>query len=179
METHFAARLSEPFLLALLEKGGPAHGYALLQQLQEAFGEEAFPKPRVYQILRRFEEEGLVEAQGGKGKQKPYAITDAGQQALAQLRAQSPAFFNQLSVLLPDMEVGVASQMARAEELPRDGARTQTACPGCQSLRVQMERTLPADELTIKIARQGESQMHAEGCVIGLALRRLASSLLP
>lgn len=178
MDTSFAGRLAEPFLLALL-KEGPAHGYALLKSLEEAFGEGAIAKARVYQILRRLEDDGLIAAKEGPGNRKEYGLTETGEAQLAQAGAQRPAFFNLLGMLFPDMEVGVASSKARAEELPRDGARTQLDCPGCRSLRIRMERTLPQAELTIHVSREGEAQMHAEACVIGLALRRLAASLLP
>lgn len=178
MDPGFAARLTEPFLLALL-KEGPNHGYGLLLALQEALGEEHVTKPRVYQILRRLREEGLVEAGQGKGNKIPYVLTEQGEAYLEAAGSQRPAFFKVLSVLFPDMDVGVVASTTLAEELPRDGARTQQKCPGCQSLHVQMERTLPADELVIRVMRHGETQMHAEGCVIGLALRRLAASLLP
>jgi len=77
------------------------------------------------------------------------------------------------------MEVGLAANTARARDLPRDGARTQMKCPGCAALRIRMERTLPDDELVIRVGRSGDTQIHEEACVVGLALRRLAASLLP
>lgn len=178
MDTSFAGRLAEPYVLALLREGS-SHGYALLKALEEAFGEGAIAKARVYQILRKLEDEGLVEAKEGSGNRKEYLLTEAGEARLSDAAAQRPAFFNLLRMLFPDMDVGVANGTARAEELPRDGARPQLHCPGCQDLRIRMERTLPHDELVIHVARTGENQVHAEGCVVGLALRRLASSLLP
>lgn len=177
MEAGFAGRLAEPFILVLLRRG-PAHGYGLLQALQEAFGPEGLAKARIYQLLRRLESDGLIQEAGGEANRKLFALTPAGEAHLKEAAAQRPAFFNLLAMLFPDMGVGAANGQ-RAEEIPRDGARSQVACPGCDSLRVQMERTLPKDDLVIRVSRLGQSHMHAEGCVVGLALRRLAASLLP
>lgn len=178
METNFAARLAEPFVLALLARR-PLHGYGLLQELEEAFGADSIAKARVYQILRRLEEDGLV-APREEGNRKVYALTDDGRTALAAMGSQTPAFFKLLGMLFPDMDVAVHAGDGNGQgDLPRDGARTEVACPGCASLRISMERTLPEQALTIHVARPGEAAQHHAGCVVGLALRRLAASMLP
>ena len=182
MDSSLAGRFAEPFVLNLLSRG-PLHGYALLKALEEIFGEGAVPKARVYQILRRLREQGHVQASEGASDRKEHTLTDKGRQLLAELRDQRPEFFNELLMLFPGMESqlrGQANGKSSEESLPRDGARTQLACPGCQDLRLSMERTLPGVELLIRVNREGEeSRPHTEGCVVGLALRRLAASLLP
>jgi DNA-binding PadR family transcriptional regulator len=181
MDPSLAGRFAEPFVLSLLSRG-PQHGYALLKALESIFGEGAVPKARVYQILRRLREQGHVEAQGGASDRKEHALTDKGHELLAEMRDQRPEFFNELLMLFPGMEAALQGrgEKSNGDSLPRDGARTQLACPGCQDLKLSMERTLPGVELLIRVNRESaEARPHNEGCVVGLALRRLAASLLP
>lgn len=180
MDSSLAGRFAEPFVLSLLERS-PLHGYALVKALDRILGDGLVPKARVYQILRRLREQGLVAVSEGAGERKEHALTAAGQEYLAQVRDQRPEFFNELLMLFPGMESKLrGTENGSAEELPRDGARTQLACPGCQDLRLSMERTLPGVELLIRVNREGdESKPHNANCVVGLALRRLAASLLP
>lgn len=182
MEASLAGRLAEPFVLSLLGRG-PMHGYALLKALEEIFGEGAVPKARVYQILRRLREQGHVTVEEGAGDRKAHALTASGEQKLAEIGDQGPEFFKELLVLFPGMKaaaVADAENGGSTQEVPRDGARTQLECPGCKDLQLSMERTLPGNELRIRVLRaeQGAAP-HTEGCVVGLALRRLAASLLP
>jgi DNA-binding PadR family transcriptional regulator len=183
MDAAMVGRLTEPFILSLLGRGS-MHGYALLKALEDVFGEGAVQKARIYQILRRLREDGLVEARSGSGERKEHSLTEEGEAALARIRDQRPQFFNELLMLFPDMQGAIArvdgNGDAATAKIPRDGARAQLACPGCQRLRLSMERTLPDDLLLIRVERAGqESVPHQENCVVGLALRRLAASLLP
>lgn len=159
------------------------HGYALLKALDGIFGEGAVPKARVYQILRRLREQGYVTVEQGAGGRKAHALTAAGEQKLAETRDQGPEFFKELLVLFPGMKAEAVRGTQNGEgapEVPRDGARTQMACPGCKDLQLSMERTLPGNELRILVRRtEDDAAAHTEGCVVGLALRRLAASLLP
>ena len=173
MDPNLAGRLAEPFVLALL-KAGPAHGYALLKSLEEAFGDGAIAKARVYQILRRLEEDGAVTAADGTGNRKEYRLTPAGQEHLAALAAQGPAFHALLATLFPG---GAAAAPA--------GGPTPTAplaapgCPGCAGLRIRTERTLDEAALHIDVAREGAPGQHRPDCPVGQALVRLLGSLLP
>ncbi len=182
MDSSLAGRFAEPFVLSLLGRG-PVHGYALLKALEEIFGAGTVPKARVYQILRRLREEGLVTASEGAKERKEHALTAAGETRLGEIRDQRPQFFKELLMLFPGMKAEVVRGHGNGEgdeEVPRDGARTQLACPGCQALQLSMERTLPEQALHIRVQRTGdESPSHTQGCVVGLALRRLAASLLP
>lgn len=178
MDTGFAGRLAEPFLLAIL-RNGPNHGYGLLQELEIAFGPGTLAKARVYQLLRRLEEDGLVAPIEGSGNRKQYRLTEEGEAALDEMGSRPPEFFNLLRALFPGMGAPATDQAAGPEEIPRDGARPQSSCPGCDALQVSMERTLPQAALTIKVLRDGPQRLHIESCVVGLALRRLAASMLP
>jgi DNA-binding PadR family transcriptional regulator len=188
MDPSLATRLAEPFILSLLGRG-PLHGYALLKALEEVFGEGALTKPRIYQILKRLREEGLVAVSEASGSRKEYTLTSEGEAHLAGLRDQRPEFFKELLMLFPGMKAelarasgnGGSTEATEAEgKIPRDGARSQLACPGCSQLRLSMERTLPEEILLIRVERAGQDSVpHLESCVVGLALRRLAASLLP
>ncbi|WBB98592.1 MULTISPECIES: PadR family transcriptional regulator [unclassified Solwaraspora] len=71
-------------LLALLDRG-PMHGYQLRAAFEEATG-GAWPLNigQVYTTLSRLERDGLVHALAGNAAgQRPFAITDAGRDALA------------------------------------------------------------------------------------------------
>jgi len=71
-------------LLALLDRG-PMHGYQLRAAFEEATS-GAWPLNigQVYATLSRLERDGLVHALAGNAAgQRPYAITDAGRDALA------------------------------------------------------------------------------------------------
>lgn len=68
--------------------GGPKHGYALAQDVEEFAGIKLGPGT-LYGALARLEEAGLVEPLPSDERRRPYRITAAGAQALeAQLRAQ-------------------------------------------------------------------------------------------
>ncbi len=182
MDSSLAGRFAEPFVLSLLGRG-PLHGYALLKALEGIFGAGSIPKARVYQILRRLREDGLVTVSEGAKERKEHALTAAGETRLDEIRDQRPEFFKELLMLFPGMKAETVRAQGNGEEgdeVPRDGARTQLACPGCQELQLSMERTLPEQALVIRILRTGaEPSSHTQGCVVGLALRRLAASLLP
>lgn len=69
-------------LLALLADG-PAHGYQLKAEFEEATG-GAWPLNigQVYSSLQRLERDGLIELDADDGERKSYRLTLAGQQHL-------------------------------------------------------------------------------------------------
>ncbi|MGW0792730.1 PadR family transcriptional regulator [Streptomyces sp. NPDC002911] len=74
-------------LLTLLARG-PAHGYELMQALEQVLG-AAYPQPNVGQIyvtLGRLEKAGLIEGeevpQAGRPNKKTYRLTEAGREAV-------------------------------------------------------------------------------------------------
>lgn len=75
-------------LLAALGDG-PAHGYELIQRLDERTGGRWKPSPgSVYPTLQMLEEEGLVRGADQDGK-RVFTITEAGQAALAERAEQA------------------------------------------------------------------------------------------
>jgi len=78
--------MMEPALLLLLHHG-PAHGYTLLEQLEE-FGLTNLNASAVYRMLRSMEEKGWVtsswdEEQTQGPPRRVYSITELGDEILA------------------------------------------------------------------------------------------------
>jgi DNA-binding PadR family transcriptional regulator len=57
--------------------GGPKHGYALIQDIDEMTGISLGPGT-LYGVLARLEEEGLIEALPADDRRRPYRITAQG-----------------------------------------------------------------------------------------------------
>ena len=75
-------------ILGLLLEG-PRHGY----ELKRALGELGFWKVSfgsLYPALRRLEKRGAIEATGGTGRRKAYAITDSGMETFDTLLQADP-----------------------------------------------------------------------------------------
>lgn len=85
--------LTEALVLASLRQE-PKHGYALLKELEEVFG-EAPNRNRIYPLLSRLEDEGYVEGRtdpdSSRGK-TTYELTDAGRDRLAEYESMPPSF---------------------------------------------------------------------------------------
>ena len=77
-------RFLQPRILLLLAQK-PAHGYELMERLEEADGPTADPG-LLYRTLRQFEDEGLVQSawdtEGRGPARRVYEITDEGQEHL-------------------------------------------------------------------------------------------------
>jgi len=71
----------ELLVLKMLAAGGELHGYRILAELREA-GDLVAGESTVYPVLRRLQDDGLVEAtwsnEAGGNPRKNYRITDAG-----------------------------------------------------------------------------------------------------
>ena len=61
--------------------GGPKHGHALAQDIQEFAGVTLGPGT-LYGAITRLEERGLIEPLATEDRRKPYRITTAGSDAL-------------------------------------------------------------------------------------------------
>lgn len=57
--------------------GGPKHGYALIQDIEEMAGVTLGPGT-LYGALARLEEEGMIQALPSKDRRRPYRITAHG-----------------------------------------------------------------------------------------------------
>ena len=77
-------------LAALLD--GPAHGYELMDRLEQFSGGTWRPSPgSVYPLLQVFEDRGLVQSQEAEGR-RVFSLTDAGRaEAEAQARRRGKA----------------------------------------------------------------------------------------
>lgn len=84
------AASSRPMVLSVLARG-ENYGYAILKEVKRLSGGIIdWKEGMLYPVLHRLEAEGLIEASwrnAGGRKRKYYALTDAGQRALASERA--------------------------------------------------------------------------------------------
>lgn len=77
----------ELLLAALLD--GPAHGYELMDRLEQGSGGSWRPSPgSIYPLLQMFQDRGLVESQDSEGR-RVFALTDAGREQANQRRADA------------------------------------------------------------------------------------------
>jgi PadR family transcriptional regulator PadR len=88
-------------------KAGPAHGYAIIQEIQRRSG-GAFdlPEGTIYPALHRLEQAGLLSsrwttAESGR-QRRVYALTRRGHRALADQRAVWERFADAIGGLLGD-----------------------------------------------------------------------------
>lgn len=81
-------RSTDPGLLVLTSlAGGPKHGYAITQDVQQLAGVRLGPGT-LYGALARLEGNGLIESLPPEDRRRPYRLTGAGSAALGeQLRA--------------------------------------------------------------------------------------------
>jgi DNA-binding PadR family transcriptional regulator len=76
-------RWSDPPLLVLASlAAGPRHGYAITQDVYDETGVRLGPGT-LYGAISRLEERGLIEALPPEKRRRPYRLTAAGEQALA------------------------------------------------------------------------------------------------
>jgi len=79
-----SVRWADPGLLILGSlAAGPRHGYAIVGDVEVTSGVVLGPGT-LYGALSRLEEHGLVEALPGEDRRRPYRITAAGSEVLAE-----------------------------------------------------------------------------------------------
>jgi DNA-binding PadR family transcriptional regulator len=76
-----------PTLILMSLAGGAKHGHALLKDIEEFAGAKLGPGA-LYGAITRLEERGLIEPLESDDRRRPYQITAAGSQALADSVAQ-------------------------------------------------------------------------------------------
>ncbi len=75
---------TEPALLILTSLAkGPAHGYAIVKDVEKVAGVHIGPGT-LYAAISRLEARGLIEALEPRDRRQPYRITGAGQEFLRQ-----------------------------------------------------------------------------------------------
>ena len=73
---------TEPAILILTSLAkGPAHGYAIVKDVEELAGVHLGPGT-LYAAISRLEGRGLIEALEPRERRRPYRITGAGEQLL-------------------------------------------------------------------------------------------------
>lgn len=92
LEKDLVAAMATPLVLAILATGS-SYGYAILKRVHElSAGEIAWTDGMLYPLLHRLERLGLIDATWGTSpegrRRKYYAITAAGEAALAEHRRQ-------------------------------------------------------------------------------------------
>lgn len=84
-------------VLALLAER-PRHGYEIIKDIEDKVGGAYTPSAGVvYPTLTLLEETGLIEVAAAEGNKKLYAVTAAGQEAIAANREQIDALFTRMS----------------------------------------------------------------------------------
>ena len=77
-------RWADPPLLVLASLADePKHGYAIIQDVSATMGVQ-LSAGTLYAVISRLEGRGLIEPLPLEGRRRPYRITAAGAQALAQ-----------------------------------------------------------------------------------------------
>jgi DNA-binding PadR family transcriptional regulator len=77
-------RWADPPLLVLASLAGePKHGYAIIQDVAQTMGVR-LSAGTLYAVISRLESRGLIEPLESEDRRRPYRITAAGAQALAE-----------------------------------------------------------------------------------------------
>ncbi|MDQ1439174.1 MAG: hypothetical protein QOK43_2803 [Acidimicrobiaceae bacterium] len=91
-------------LLAVLRRGGPQHGYAVIAGLREASdGAFDLPEGTVYPALHKLERDGLVQSEWSSEdgrKRRVYALTGAGRTALVARKTEWAMFRSGVEAVL-------------------------------------------------------------------------------
>lgn len=91
-------------LLAVLRRGGPQHGYAVIAELREASGGTFdLPEGTVYPALHKLERLGLVESDwcvADGRKRRIYALTGKGRAALSTKKKEWTMFTRAVEAVL-------------------------------------------------------------------------------
>lgn len=84
--------------------GGPAHGYAVIDELKRRSGGAfALPEGTVYPVLHRLEAEGLLASEWSEGpgrKRRVYRLTRRGRSSLAGRRREWQLFAGAVEAVL-------------------------------------------------------------------------------
>ncbi len=85
-------RFSDPSLLILASlAGGPKHGYAMIEDIEQMSGVTLGPGT-LYGALARLEQRGLIEALPADDRRRPYRVTGVGVAALREQLTQLERF---------------------------------------------------------------------------------------
>lgn len=84
VDSHLSSgHYSDPPLLVLASlAGGPKHGHAMIEDIEQMCGARLGPGT-LYGAITRLEQQGLIEALPADERRKPYRLTEAGRSAFA------------------------------------------------------------------------------------------------
>lgn len=195
LDTSLWTKLAEPFLLGLLERG-EAHGYGLVKELSERFGAEP-AKGRIYQILKRMEEDRLVSSRKAEeGNRVLYTITEAGRRALAEYRKKPLPFYDMMEAIWglqkPAAIRGHAAVHDYEEAAKAAGGHIPTgatapapplapgeACPACAQGKVRLDRDTSRGQIFLTLEWGPDPAVHHRpDCPVHRALMALALHLV-
>lgn len=90
--------LLEPLVLDSIARE-PKHGYALIRELEQAFGEPP-NRNQVYPLLNRLEKDGFLQADRSEGRGRTrYHLTGKGLELLKEYRLRTPLFRDRVATL--------------------------------------------------------------------------------
>lgn len=175
--------LLEVFILESLEKE-PKHGYALLKEMGEVFGQQP-NRNRLYPLLAKLVAEGYIrEVSESGGNRTLYALTQQGLDALHSYRRLPPAFRHALRRIwghegAPDAPAGAedVEEARAAQALAHAGAPTRVSVRVLDAEEDAPAAPHPADDLpypcpdarldVAKEARSGVLTLRLTGCPMG------------
>ncbi len=95
----------------------PSHGYELIKSIEERLGGAYSPSPGViYPTLTLLEDLGWVAPVQSEGAKKPYGVTEAGSQALADNASVVDAIFERMASVAERLGGGPDPKIVRAME---------------------------------------------------------------
>lgn len=145
--------LIELLALATLEDA-PLHGYGVYKEMTLYFG-ESVSSGKIYSVLNRLEDDGLVRSRDGEGRRVDYALTSEGEAVLAEVRDAPDA--------LRDALVDLFALEPPAEPAPSGPWRDVT-----------VHRDMVRDKITIELER-GEGATSEE---VDRLLRQVMQAVL-
>ncbi|HXQ49715.1 MAG TPA: PadR family transcriptional regulator [Stellaceae bacterium] len=116
------------FVLLRLVAEKPRHGYELIKEIEDRLGGAYSPSPGViYPTLTLLEEMGQTTVTASEGGKKLYAITPAGEAALAANKSTIDAIFARIAEVSAAHGGGLAPQILRAMQNLRLALRMRLA----------------------------------------------------
>lgn len=126
IDKDLVAAAATPLVLGILADG-ESYGYAILKRVRELSGGRlSWTDGMLYPLLHRLERQGLVTAEWQRPadgrRRKHYALTPAGEAALAQRRQQWEVVAEALDRVWRDATAAAAGPRAGTRDLRPDGS---------------------------------------------------------
>ena len=161
--------LLEVFILESLETQ-PKHGYALLKEMGEAFGQQP-NRNRLYPLLAKLTADGYIrEVNESGGNRTLYALTDLGKNALHSYRRLPPQFRHALRRIWGHEGDASASASADASDEPPHRVPVTTSPPRASDATGIEDLPYPCPDARIELRkdpRLGDLTIKLTGCPMG------------